>query len=162
VDAVPAFLRTRDIDKLTPKLTEEKKRFSVLRNRALQKLVPRIASGVKGNDVKVVHRFMDRLAGRVCNRVEKEFVITLLNAFQGDLRHVLTTRAWSEWPIEPTFALEQDPKERYPPGVDGDSWFKYLRRWQRAQGTDGITKESFTEAYRTWQKKFSVPPDNKE
>ena len=78
----PGFFCDREIKHNTPKLMDERQRFSVLRNTGLHEAMHETVEEMMGGPSayketysKIICDFMDKVAGRTCSDVEKDVLV---------------------------------------------------------------------------------------
>ncbi|KAF8895645.1 hypothetical protein BD779DRAFT_1738223 [Infundibulicybe gibba] len=147
----PAHFINRAIARNAPAVTKEAQRFTVLRNTDLHKAVEHSASEFRSADAKTICEFMEKIAGRRCNALEKDLVMKFSINSGMAIGITLQDRAWVSWPKDPDIKAEVDPGEEND-GTEEETW-KFIRKWARKHRRGEITSEIVGDAFRAWNEK---------
>jgi hypothetical protein len=153
----PGFFCDREIKHNTPKLMEERQRFSVLRNtdlheamdEAVEELIDGGPSAYKEKYSKAICDFMDKVAGRTCTEVEKDVLVRFAIGDRCIMAMNIRSEEYLHFPESPQLGIDIDPGEldRMPPRVEGDEkWWRSFKRITQKQRKGKITTSELRDA----------------
>ncbi|KIJ95975.1 hypothetical protein K443DRAFT_134268 [Laccaria amethystina LaAM-08-1] len=152
----PGFFCDREIKHNTPKLMEERQRFSVLRNtdlhEAMDEAVEELIGGpsaYKEKYSKAICDFMDKVAGRTCTEVEKDVLVRFAIGDRCIMAMNIRSEEYLHFPESPQLGIDIDPGEldRMPPRVEGDEkWWRSFKRITQKQRKGKITTSELRDA----------------
>ncbi|KAH7905448.1 hypothetical protein BJ138DRAFT_1175188 [Hygrophoropsis aurantiaca] len=152
----PAFFRDKILQKNTPELHRERKRFSVLRDPELQAAVAHTQEGLSPADLSRIWAFVKRVSGRECTDTEKHLLGTYTLLSCTKIGEVLTSDRWKEFPATPTTAIEGDPGELDDLDDGSEQWWDYLQKWKKLKRQGKLNDQTEKEAYLNWQREHEA------
>ncbi|EGO24128.1 hypothetical protein SERLADRAFT_470909 [Serpula lacrymans var. lacrymans S7.9] len=150
---VPAFFRDRMIQKNTPELHRERKRFSVLRNPALQRAVANSETGFTAQDLQAITSFFQTVSGKIPSESDKDVLQAFMLHSCRAFADVIESGRWKGFPVEPVLAIEADPGELDDIDDSSEEWWQYLQNWKKMKKSGKVGEETMRQAFLDWERK---------
>ncbi|KAI4527990.1 hypothetical protein K525DRAFT_185266 [Schizophyllum commune Loenen D] len=155
----PAYLYEREFQKHVISLTQERSRASVLRDPALQRAIRTSVNAIGGEDVRAIHQWMERLAGKQIPRTEVDLMMKWTINNLELLGATLANREWTRFPEQPSFAIDADPGEMdNEPGEADSDWYEFAAKWTKKYKKGKISREALDKAHREWKSHVMTKP----
>ncbi|KIJ64408.1 hypothetical protein HYDPIDRAFT_89936 [Hydnomerulius pinastri MD-312] len=152
----PAFFRDRVLQKNTPDLHKETRRFSVLRDTSLQEAVAQIQEGFSAADLKKIYTFTGRVAKRECTAKEKKLLGVYTMLACNEISTVLESGSYKNFPASPSGAIEQDPGELDDLDTDGQLWWEHLQNWKKLKKQGKVGNQTIRQAFEEYQEQYGA------
>ncbi|KAH7925594.1 hypothetical protein BV22DRAFT_1064670 [Leucogyrophana mollusca] len=150
----PAFFRDKIIQKNTPQLHRERKRFSVLRDPTLQEAVVHTQEGLSPANLSRICAFVKRVSGRQCTQTEEHLLGTYTMHSCAKIGAVLTSGRWKQFPAAPMTAIEGDPGELDDIDDSSQQWWDHLQKWKKLKKEGKFGDQTVRDAYLNWEREY--------